>query len=155
MAIHSLQNIPGGEFNATLVEKLVDDLFNFADTEEYTIRMQLTINTLMQYDIIKYMDDTSIPCDTANELFDEDIRQLEPRVTIREDQPDECEDDIDAYDVDEDYFADEEYFGNDDGGEEDYEGDEEDSDANINDLFDEIMNPSDIETRIVDGSIPF
>lgn len=79
MAVQVLHNIPNGEHLVTIINKLVDDLFSYQDYTDSNnnIRLQLIINTLSQYNVIVYIDDTNIPCDNATELFDEDIRQLE------------------------------------------------------------------------------
>lgn len=146
MALESLHNIPGGFASADIVDKLIKDLFDFADTEEYNTRTQLIINTLAQYDIIKYIDDTSIPCNNSTELFDEDIRQLERLDPVPQEQPDECDDIDGIFCEEEDYYEEEaayEEYAEDCENEDTEEYEVTNNNDNIDDLFDELMNGDD------------
>lgn len=138
MAVQALRHLPGNDFSIDIINKLVDDVFEYADSELHNIRIQLTINTLVQYGILVYMDDTSIPCENINDLFDEDIRHLEPNNTTNNNDEVVCDaegDDIGGiFDEEE-----EEFYGN--------------NDCDVDDLFDELMNE---DTAIIErDDMPF
>lgn len=124
MAVQVLHNIPNGEHLVTIINKLVDDLFSYQDYTDSNnnIRLQLIINTLSQYNVIVYIDDTNIPCDNATELFDEDIRQLE-RTNAGTTEEAECGDEGEIYD-----------FFNDDDCDDALDFFDDDDDCNCDDI---------------------